>query len=212
MIEINTLIYHLNKQATEDNLPYYFTDSVLIQESIKFKIVEQIDDKFVIELDNNLKPTTDMFLNKTFNYGKINLNIINIEISNRITIQIDKQIKLPKRVFSLENKQPILVKSNYTYSREQSGNTFNTFKRIDFGIAFLTDEQGTAFEEIRAYVELFLYRKRKMLQVYDIDKKELIKNKYIFINTNVTTSLFLENRDNIYRTFYVLIKTFNNIN
>ena len=42
MIELNTLLYHLNKQVIKDNLPYYFTDDVLIQEPLKFKIMEQI--------------------------------------------------------------------------------------------------------------------------------------------------------------------------
>ena len=212
MIELNTLIYHLNNQANKDNLPYYFTNDVLIQDPIKFKILEQVEDKLTIEIDNNIKPTQDMFLNKTFKYGVNIYNIINITISDKIIIQIDKQNKLPKRSFTLENKQPILLKANYSYSREQSANTFNNFKRIDFGVALISDEQGTLFEEIRAYVELFLYRKRNMLQVYDLKNNTLIKNKYIFIDTNVTTSLFIENRDNVYRTFYVLIRTFNNIN
>lgn len=212
MIELNTLIYHLNNQANKDNLPYYFTNDVLIQDPIKFKILEQVEDKLTIEIDNNIKPTQDMFLNKTFKYGVNIYNIINITISDKIIIQIDKQNKLPKRSFTLENKQPILLKANYSYSREQSANTFNNFKRIDFGVALISDEQGTLFEEIRAYVELFLYRKRNMLQVYDLKNNTLIKNKYIFIDTNVTTSLFIENRENVYRTFYVLIRTFNNIN
>lgn len=212
MIELNTLIYHLNNQANKDNLPYYFTNDVLIQDPIKFKILEQVEDKLTIEIDNNIKPTQDMFLNKTFKYGVNIYNIVNITISDKIIIQIDKQNKLPKRSFTLENKQPILLKANYSYSREQSANTFNNFKRIDFGVALLSDEQGTLFEEIRAYVELFLYRKRNMLQVYDLKNNTLIKNKYIFIDTNVTTSLFIENRENVYRTFYVLIRTFNNIN
>lgn len=212
MIELNTLIYHLNNQANKDNLPYYFTNDVLIQDPIKFKILEQVEDKLTIEIDNNIKPTQDMFLNKTFKYGVNIYNIVNITISDKIIIQIDKQNKLPKRSFTLENKQPILLKANYSYSREQSANTFNNFKRIDFGVALLSDEQGTLFEEIRAYVELFLYRKRNMLQVYDLKNNTLVKNKYIFIDTNVTTSLFIENRENVYRTFYVLIRTFNNIN
>ena len=212
MIELNTLIYHLNNQANKDNLPYYFTNDVLIQDPIKFKILEQVEDKLTIEIDNNIKPTQDMFLNKTFKYGVNIYNIVDIIISDKIIIQIDRQNKLPKRSFTLENKQPILLKANYSYSREQSANTFNNFKRIDFGVALLSDEQGTLFEEIRAYVELFLYRKRNMLQVYDLKNNTLIKNKYIFIDTNVTTSLFIENRENIYRTFYVLIRTFNNIN
>lgn len=212
MIELNTLIYHLNNQANKDNLPYYFTNNVLIQDPIKFKILEQVEDKLTIEIDNNIKPTQDMFLNKTFKYGVNIYNIVDITISDKIIIQIDRQNKLPKRSFTLENKQPILLKANYSYSREQSANTFNNFKRIDFGVALLSDEQGTLFEEIRAYVELFLYRKRNMLQVYDLKNNTLIKNKYIFIDTNVTTSLFIENRENIYRTFYVLIRTFNNIN
>lgn len=212
MIELNTLIYHLNNQANKDNLPYYFTNDVLIQDPIKFKILEQVEDKLTIEIDNNIKPTQDMFLNKTFKYGVNIYNIVDITISDKIIIQIDRQNKLPKRSFTLENKQPILLKDNYSYSREQSANTFNNFKRIDFGVALLSDEQGTLFEEIRAYVELFLYRKRNMLQVYDLKNNTLIKNKYIFIDTNVTTSLFIENRENIYRTFYVLIRTFNNIN
>nr|DAP06252.1 MAG TPA: hypothetical protein [Ackermannviridae sp.]DAW82353.1 MAG TPA: hypothetical protein [Bacteriophage sp.] len=212
MIELNTLIYHLNNQANKDNLPYYFTNDVLIQDPIKFKILEQVEDKLTIEIDNNIKPTQDMFLNKTFKYGVNIYNIVDITISDKIIIQIDRQNKLPKRSFTLENKQPILLKANYSYSREQSANTFNNFKRIDFGVALLSDEQGTLFEEIRAYVELFLYRKRNMLQVYDLKNNTLIKNKYIFIDTNVTTSLFIENRENIYRTFYVLIRTFNNIN
>lgn len=212
MIELNTLIYHLNNQANKDNLPYYFTNDVLIQDPIKFKILEQVEDKLTIEIDNNIKPTQDMFLNKTFKYGVNIYNIVNITISDKIIIQIDKQNKLPKRSFTLENKQPILLKANYSYSREQSANTFNNFKRIDFGVALISDEQGTLFEEIRAYVELFLYRKRNMLQVYDLKNNTLIKNKYIFIDTNVTTSLFIENRENVYRTFYVLIRTFNNIN
>ena len=212
MIELNTLIYHLNNQANKDNLPYYFTNDVLIQDPIKFKILEQVEDKLTIEIDNNIKPTQNMFLNKTFKYGVNIYNIVNITISDKIIIQIDKQNKLPKRSFTLENKQPILLKANYSYSREQSANTFNNFKRIDFGVALISDEQGTLFEEIRAYVELFLYRKRNMLQVYDLKNNTLIKNKYIFIDTNVTTSLFIENRENVYRTFYVLIRTFNNIN
>lgn len=212
MIELNTLIYHLNNQANKDNLPYYFTNDVLIQDPIKFKILEQVEDKLTIEIDNNIKPTQDMFLNKTFKYGVNIYNIVDITISDKIIIQIDRQNKLPKRSFTLENKQPILLKANYSYSREQSANTFNNFKRIDFGVAFQSDEQGTLFEEIRAYVELFLYRKRNMLQVYDLKNNTLIRNKYIFIDTNVTTSLFIENRENIYRTFYVLIRTFNNIN
>lgn len=212
MIELNTLIYHLNNQANKDNLLYYFTNDVLIQDPIKFKILEQVEDKLTIEIDNNIKPTQDMFLNKTFKYGVNIYNIVDITISDKIIIQIDRQNKLPKRSFTLENKQPILLKANYSYSREQSANTFNNFKRIDFGVALLSDEQGTLFEEIRAYVELFLYRKRNMLQVYDLKNNTLIKNKYIFIDTNVTTSLFIENRENIYRTFYVLIRTFNNIN
>lgn len=212
MIELNTLIYHLNNQANKDNLPYYFTNDVLIQDPIKFKILEQVEDKLTIEIDNNIKPTQDMFLNKTFKYGVNIYNIVDITISDKIIIQIDRQNKLPKRSFTLENKQPILLKANYSYSREQSANTFNNFKRIDFGVALLSDEQGILFEEIRAYVELFLYRKRNMLQVYDLKNNTLIKNKYIFIDTNVTTSLFIENRENIYRTFYVLIRTFNNIN
>lgn len=212
MIELNTLIYHLNNQANKDNLPYYFTNDVLIQDPIKFKILEQVEDKLTIEIDNNIKPTQDMFLNKTFKYGVNIYNIVDITISDKIIIQIDRQNKLPKRSFTLENKQPILLKANYSYSREQSANTFNNFKRIDFGVALLSDEQGTLFEEIRAYVELFLYRKRNMLQVYDLKNNTLIKNKYIFIDTNVTTSLFIENRENIYRTFYVLMRTFNNIN
>lgn len=212
MIELNTLIYHLNNQANKDNLPYYFTNDVLIQDPIKFKILEQVEDKLTIEIDNNIKPTQDMFLNKTFKYGVNIYNIVDITISDKIIIQIDRQNKLPKRSFTLENKQPILLKANYSYSREQSANTFNNFKRIDFGVALLSDEQGTLFEEIRAYIELFLYKKRNMLQVYDLKNNTLIKNKYIFIDTNVTTSLFIENRENIYRTFYVLIRTFNNIN
>ena len=48
MIEINTLLYHLNKQAIKDNLHYYFTDDVLIQEPIKFKIIEQNNEEILI--------------------------------------------------------------------------------------------------------------------------------------------------------------------
>jgi|GEM_PF-4723450 hypothetical protein len=212
MIEINTLLYHLNKQTIKDNLPYYFTDDVLIQEPIKFKIIEQNNDEIIVEIDNNVKAITDMFLNKTFKYGNKLINILNVLISDKIVLQLDTTNKLPKRSFTLEQKQPILVKANYSYSREQSGNTFNTFKRIDFGVAFKSDEQGKLYNEIQSYVELFLYRKRNTLQVYDKENNKLIKNKYVFINNNVTSSLFVENRDNIYRTFYILIKTFNTIN
>lgn len=212
MIEINTLLYHLNKQVIKDNLPYYFTDDVLIKEPIKFKITEQNNDEIIVEIDNNVKVTTDMFLNKTFKYGNKLINILNVVISDKIVLQLDITNKLPKRSFTLEQKQLILVKANYSYSREQSGNTFNTFKRIDFGVAFKSDEQGKLYNEIQSYVELFLYKKRNILQVYDKENNKLIKNKYIFINNNVTSSLFVENRDNIYRTFYILIKTFNTIN
>lgn len=212
MIEINTLLYHLNKQVIKDNLPYYFTDDVLIKEPIKFKITEQNNDEIIVEIDNNVKVTTDMFLNKTFKYGNKLINILNVVISDKIVLQLDITNKLPKRSFTLEQKQLILVKANYSYSREQSGNTFNTFKRIDFGVAFKSDEQGKLYNEIQSYVELFLYKKRNILQVYDKENNKLIKNKYVFINNNVTSSLFVENRDNIYRTFYILIKTFNTIN
>lgn len=212
MIEINTLLYHLNKQAIKDNLPYYFTDDVLIQEPIKFKIIEQNNDEIIVEIDNNIKVTTDMFLNKTFKYGNKLISILNVIISDKIVLQLDTTNKLSKRSFTLEQKQSILVKANYSYSREQSGNTFNTFKRIDFGVAFKSDEQGKLYNEIQSYVELFLYKKRNILQVYDKENNKLIKNKYVFINNNVTSSLFVENRDNIYRTFYILIKSFNTIN
>lgn len=211
MIELNTLLYHLNKQVIKDNLPYYFTDDVLIQEPLKFKIIEQNNDEIVVEIDNNIKATNDIFLNKSFKYGTNTFNILNVVISDKITLQLDKTNKLPKRIFTLEQKQPILVKANYFYSREQSGNTFNTFKRIDFGVAFKFDEQGKLYNIIHNYVELFLYKKRKLLQVYDKENNQLVKNKYVFIESNVTTSNFIENRDNVYRTFYILIKTFNNI-
>lgn len=211
MIEINTLLYHLNKQAIKDNLHYYFTDDVLIQEPIKFKIIEQNNDEIIVEIDNNTKVTSDMFLNKTFKYGTT-IKILNVEITDKIKLQIDTNKKLPKRSYTLDTKQPILVRSSYSYSREQSGNTFNTFKRVDFSVAFKSDEQGKLYNEIFSYVELFLYKKRNTLQVYDKQNNTLIKHKYVFINNNVTSSLFVENRDNVYRTFYILIKTFNNIN
>lgn len=211
MIELNTLLYHLNKQVIKDNLPYYFTDDVLIQEPLKFKIIEQNNNKIIVEIDNNTKVTNDMFLNKTFKYGTNTFNILNVVISDKITLQLDKTNKLPKRSFTLEQKQPILIKANYSYSREQSGNTFNTFKRFDFGVAYNSDKDGKLYDIINNYVELFLYKKRKLLQVYDKENNQLIKNKYVFIESNVTTSNFIENRDNVYRTFYILIKTFNNI-
>lgn len=211
MIELNTLLYHLNKQVIKDNLPYYFTDDVLIQEPLKFKIMEQNNDEIIVEIDNNIKATNDIFLNKTFKYGTNTFNILNIVISDKITLQLDKTNKLPKRIFTLEQKQPILVKANYSYSREQSGNTFNTFKRFDFGVAYNSDKEGKLYNIIHNYVELFLYKKRKLLQVYDKENNQLVRNKYVFIESNVTTSNFIENRDNVYRTFYILIKTFNNI-
>lgn len=211
MIELNTLLYHLNKQVIKDNLPYYFTDDVLIQEPLKFKIIEQNNDEIIVEIDNNIKATNDMFLNKTFKYGTNTFNILNVVISNKIILQLDKTNKLPKRIFTLEQKQPILVKANYSYSREQSGNTFNTFKRFDFGVAYNSDKEGKLYDIIHNYVELFLYKKRKILQVYDKENNQLVRNKYVFIESNVTTSNFIENRDNVYRTFYILIKTFNNI-
>lgn len=211
MIELNTLLYHLNKQVIKDNLPYYFTDDVLIQEPLKFKIIEQNNNEIIVEIDNNTKVTNDMFLNKTFKYGTNTFNILNVVISDKITLQLDKTNKLPKRSFTLEQKQPILIKANYSYSREQSGNTFNTFKRFDFGVAYNSDKDGKLYDIIHNYVELFLYKKRKLLQVYDKENNQLIKNKYVFIESNVTTSNFIENRDNVYRTFYILIKTFNNI-
>ena len=211
MIELNTLLYHLNKQVIKDNLPYYFTDDVLIQEPLKFKIIEQNNDEIIVEIDNNTKVTNDMFLNKTFKYGTNTFNILNVVISDKITLQLDKTNKLPKRSFTLEQKQPILVKANYSYSREQSGNTFNTFKRFDFGIAYNSDKEGKLYDIIHNYVELFLYKKRKILQVYNKENNQLVRNKYVFIESNVTTSNFIENRDNVYRTFYILVKTFNNI-
>ncbi len=211
MIELNTLLYHLNKQVIKDNLPYYFTDDVLIQEPLKFKIIEQNNDEIIVEIDNNIKATNDIFLNKTFKYGTNTFNILNIIISDKITLQLDKTNKLPKRIFTLEQKQPILIKANYSYSREQSGNTFNTFKRFDFGVAYNSDKEGKLYNIIHNYVELFLYKKRKLLQVYDKENNKLVRNKYVFIESNVTTSNFIENRDNVYRTFYILIKTFNNI-
>lgn len=211
MIELNTLLYHLNKQVIKDNLPYYFTDDVLIQEPLKFKIVEQNNDEIIVEIDNNIKATNDIFLNKSFKYGINTFNILNVVISNKITLQLDKTNKLPKRSFTLEQKQPILVKANYSYSREQSGNTFNTFKRFDFGIAYNSDKEGKLYDIIHNYVELFLYKKRKILQVYNKENNQLVRNKYVFIESNVTTSNFIENRDNVYRTFYILVKTFNNI-
>lgn len=211
MIELNTLLYHLNKQVIKDNLPYYFTDDVLIQEPLKFKIIEQNNDEIIVEIDNNIKATNDMFLNKTFKYGTNTFNILNVVISNKIILQLDKTNKLPKRIFTLEQKQPILVKANYSYSREQSGNTFNTFKRFDFGVAYNSDKEGKLYDIIHNYVELFLYKKRKILQVYDKENNQLVRNKYVFIESNVTTSNYIENRDNVYRTFYILVKTFNNI-
>lgn len=211
MIELNTLLYHLNKQVIKDNLPYYFTDDVLIQEPLKFKIIEQNNDEIIVEIDNNIKATNDIFLNKSFKYGINTFNILNVVISDKITLQLDKTNKLPKRSFTLEQKQPILVKANYSYSREQSGNTFNTFKRFDFGVAYNSDKEGKLYDIIHNYVELFLYKKRKLLQVYDKENNQLIRNKYVFIESNVTTSNFIENRDNVYRTFYILVKTFNNI-
>ncbi|QBJ04111.1 hypothetical protein FNU3_16 [Fusobacterium phage vB_FnuS_FNU3] len=211
MIELNTLLYHLNKQIIKDNLPYYFTDDVLIQEPLKFKIIEQNNNEIIVEIDNNTKVTNDMFLNKTFKYGTNTFNILNVVISDKITLQLDKTNKLPKRSFTLEQKQPILIKANYSYSREQSGNTFNTFKRFDFGVAYNSDKEGKLYDIIHAYVELFLYKKRKLLQVYDKENNQLVRNKYVFIESNVTTSNFIENRDNVYRTFYILVKTFNNI-
>lgn len=211
MIELNTLLYHLNKQVIKDNLPYYFTDDVLIQEPLKFKIIEQNNNEIIVEIDNNTKATNDMFLNKTFKYGTNTFNILNVVISDKITLQLDKTNKLPKRSFTLEQKQPILVKANYSYSREQSGNTFNTFKRFDFGVAYNSDKEGKLYDIIHNYVELFLYKKRKLLQVYDKENNQLVRNKYVFIESNVTTSNFIENRDNVYRTFYILVKTFNNI-
>ncbi len=211
MIELNTLLYHLNKQVIKDNLPYYFTDDVLIQEPLKFKIMEQNNDEIIVEIDNNIKATNDIFLNKSFKYGINTFNILNVVISDKITLQLDKTNKLPKRSFTLEQKQPILIKANYSYSREQSGNTFNTFKRFDFGVAYNSDKEGKLYDIIHNYVELFLYKKRKLLQVYDKENNQLIRNKYVFIESNVTTSNFIENRDNVYRTFYILVKTFNNI-
>ena len=211
MIELNTLLYHLNKQVIKDNLPYYFTDDVLIQEPLKFKIIEQNNDEIIVEIDNNIKATNDIFLNKSFKYGTNTFNILNVVISNKIILQLDKTNKLPKRIFTLEQKQPILIKANYSYSREQSGNTFNTFKRFDFGVAYNSDKEGKLYDIIHNYVELFLYKKRKLLQVYDKENNQLIRNKYVFIESNVTTSNFIENRDNVYRTFYILVKTFNNI-
>nr|DAX66619.1 MAG TPA: hypothetical protein [Bacteriophage sp.] len=211
MIELNTLLYHLNKQVIKDNLPYYFTDDVLIQEPLKFKIIEQNNNEIIVEIDNNTKATNDMFLNKIFKYGTNTFNILNVVISDKITLQLDKTNKLPKRSFTLEQKQPILVKANYSYSREQSGNTFNTFKRFDFGVAYNSDKEGKLYDIIHNYVELFLYKKRKLLQVYDKENNQLVRNKYVFIESNVTTSNFIENRDNVYRTFYILVKTFNNI-
>nr|DAX46442.1 MAG TPA: hypothetical protein [Ackermannviridae sp.] len=211
MIELNTLLYHLNKQVIKDNLPYYFTDDVLIQEPLKFKIIEQNNNEIIVEIDNNTKVTNDMFLNKTFKYGANTFNILNVVISDKITLQLDKTNKLPKRSFTLEQKQPILIKANYSYSREQSGNTFNTFKRFDFGVAYNSDKEGKLYDIIHDYVELFLYKKRKLLQVYDKENNQLVRNKYVFIESNVTTSNFIENRDNVYRTFYILVKTFNNI-
>lgn len=211
MIELDTILYHLNKQVIKDNLPYYFTNNVLIQEPLKFKIIEQNNDEITIEVDNNNKVTNDMFLNKTFKYGTV-ITILGITITDKIVLKIDTTKKLPKRTFTLESKTSILVKPNYSYTREQSGSTFNTFKRIDFGLAIKSDETGSIYEEIKDYVELFLFKKRLILQVYDKQNKTLIKNKYVFINTNVTSSLYIENRDNVYRSFYILIKTFNNIN
>ena len=96
MIEINTLLYHLNKQVIKDNLPYYFTDDVLIQEPIKFKIIEQNNDEIIVEIDNNIKVKTDMFLNKTFKYGNKLISILNIIISDKIVLQLDITNKFPK--------------------------------------------------------------------------------------------------------------------
>lgn len=211
-LEVNTLIYHLNKQAIQDNKPFIFTNDILIPKPFNFTILSQKDNIISIKSMNNTLVDKNNLLHKSFKFGNEHIEILDVISKNKeilLTLSTDKI--LPLKQYELQTKMPIILTNGYRGSKEISGTSFETYKRINFSISINSDKNGSLYDEVLSFVELTLYRKKKSLPIYLEETKEVINNKYIFISTNVTTSNYIDNRDNGSRVFYVMIKTFKNI-
>lgn len=211
-MEIATLVYFLNEQAKKYDEPLFFTDNVLENTSIKFEIKKQEGTSLYIELENNQKTETNDLLNRTFKYGNNTITIIEVEISNPIKLVIDTNIKLPKRYFELDRNIQILLSSGYSWNNSINNATYSMNKRVNFSVSIKSDEKGEIYDYILKFVSKCLFNKGNTIEVYDDVQKKLIKNKFIQIVTNVTTSGFIDNRDNAHRVFYIVVRTYYKIN
>lgn len=211
-MELESIVFFLNTQANKYKVPYQFTSDKLSKDPIKFKILSQNEYIVEIELDNNIIAKEQDLLNKTFVYGKTSIEILQVEMSNPIKLTLNSKVKLPKRIFELEHKTNILVSNSYVWNNNVSNAIYIVNKRINFGVSIDTDPNGKVYDNILNFVSKVFYDSGNTIPLYDEEKKEIIKNKYISLAGNVNTSEFVDNRDNIHRVFYVIAKTYNNIN